>query len=229
MEFDLNRINLYRPFFSIGTWGTRTPRVGHGLLQKVRSETWNPKGSASALSEKRMRKGGTKNLQNLRSYLLLSSSQAHTQPAMATISCSSPSSLFFNLVRTSTHSTTPPPSLSFPSFHFPRSVSLSHTYSSKPTKASRLVVNAVTEEEVGLVSEGGGEGIAQDPSEDTVSVPISPSDVLVMYFKVPPFLNFTNFLFLLLLFFGFCLIWFVVLCRQKEQWTITQFLKLEKD
>ncbi|XP_078152822.1 heavy metal transport/detoxification superfamily protein [Carex rostrata] len=102
---------------------------------------------------------------------------------MATISYSSPSSLFFNLVRTSTHSTTPPPSLSFPSFHFPRSVSLSHRYSSKPTKASRMVVNAVTEEEVGLVSEGGGEGIAQDPSEDTVSVPISPSDVLVMYFK----------------------------------------------
>ncbi|KAJ4783118.1 hypothetical protein LUZ62_034364 [Rhynchospora pubera] len=97
---------------------------------------------------------------------------------MATISCSSPSSLFFNPIRSSTRAT----SLSFPSFHFARSVSLSHRYSSKHFDASRVVVKAVAEEETGLVSEG-GEEVAKEPSEEIVSVPVSPSDMLVMYFK----------------------------------------------
>ncbi|KAJ1692351.1 hypothetical protein LUZ63_009049 [Rhynchospora breviuscula] len=101
---------------------------------------------------------------------------------MATISCSSTSSLFFNPIRSSTRATSPPTSLWFPSFQFARSVSLSLRYSSKHVEASRLVVKAVAEEEAGLVSEG-GEEVANAPSEDTVSVPVSPSDMLIMYFK----------------------------------------------
>ncbi|KAJ3691570.1 hypothetical protein LUZ61_020734 [Rhynchospora tenuis] len=101
---------------------------------------------------------------------------------MATISCSSPSSLFFNPIRSSTRATSPLTSLSLPSFHFARSVSLSHRYSSKHVEASRVVVKAVAEEETGLISEG-GEEVVTAPSEDTVSVPVSPSDMLIMYFK----------------------------------------------
>jgi hypothetical protein len=106
---------------------------------------------------------------------------------MATISCSSPSSLFFNLVRSSNRASSPPASLSLPSFHLARSVSLSHRCGSKPVEASRVVVKAVAEEETGLVTEGGGEDIAKAPSEETVAVPVSPSDMLLMYFKVLPF------------------------------------------
>ena len=71
-----------------------------------------------------------------------------------------------------------------------------------------MVVKAVVEEDVGLVSDGGGEGIAQDPSEDAVSVPISPSDMLVMYFKVPP-VNFNIFFFN---FFCFLRVMFNLIC-----------------
>jgi hypothetical protein len=123
---------------------------------------------------------------------------------MATISCSSPSSLFFNLVRSSTRTASAPTSLSFPSFHLARSVTLSHRSGSKPVEASRLVVKAVAEEETGLVTEGGGEDIVKAPSEETVAVPVSPSDMLLMYFKVLPFLtNFTNFVLIPLFFCDF--------------------------
>jgi len=62
-------------------------------------------------------------------------------------------------------------------------------------------VKAVAEEETGLVTEGGGEDIVKAPSEETVAVPVSPSDLLLMYFKVLPFLsNFTYCVLILLLF-----------------------------
>ncbi|KAJ3672105.1 hypothetical protein LUZ60_006826 [Juncus effusus] len=103
-------------------------------------------------------------------------SKPQSPPSMATISSSSP--LFFNLLRTPSHSA---PSPSFPLI-FARPLSASYKFSWKPLEASGRIAKAVAEETEGLVSEGES-GYVETTSEEDVSVPVSPSDMLTMFFK----------------------------------------------
>ncbi|XP_072981330.1 uncharacterized protein [Typha angustifolia] len=92
---------------------------------------------------------------------------------MATLSSLLPSSLYSNYSRLSS----PSPSFSSSaSLRFPRSLPLLRQWSWKPLPAPRGIVKAVAAEEEEVVVEG-------PPADQPVSVPVSPSDMLTMFFK----------------------------------------------
>ncbi|XP_073002898.1 uncharacterized protein [Typha latifolia] len=87
---------------------------------------------------------------------------------MATLSSLLPSSLYSNYSQLSS----PSPSFSsIASLRFPRSLPLLRQWSWKPLPTPRGIVKAVAAEEEG------------PPAGQPVSVPISPSDMLTMFFK----------------------------------------------
>ncbi|XP_072967679.1 uncharacterized protein [Typha angustifolia] len=108
---------------------------------------------------------------------------------MATIS-SPPSSLYCHVRRVTSPS---PSSSSFPSLRLGRVLSLSLQQRSKPFPVPLWIARAAVEEET-LVPEGGGGGEApvaatEEEEKEAVSIPVSPSDMLTMFFKAEGTMN----------------------------------------
>ncbi|XP_072993174.1 uncharacterized protein [Typha latifolia] len=110
---------------------------------------------------------------------------------MATIS-SPPSSLYCHVRRVTSPS---PSSSSFPSLRLGRVLSLSLQQRSKPFPVPLWIARAAVEEETLVQERGGGGGgeapvaATEEEEKEAVSIPVSPSDMLTMFFKAEGTMN----------------------------------------